>query len=223
MEGSAHIEEQEEQTIDLNMILTKCKRHWYWFVIGLALAGSVAYFYTWFTTPVYQASAELLIKEDKGSPSAGLQNDVLAQLNFLTGNSNVLNEIPILESRTIVGRAIRDLGLQSTYWVEGRYKNKEIYKHTPVLITPVFLKDSVKGAVIQVQLNSDHTFTLADEDSNRAKATDGSTVSLGSGTFFVKRNPAASDDSIRQVLVKVSSLPKTVTDFQKNHLLIMNS
>ena len=149
MDDSVNIKGEDEQAIDLNKILTTCKRHWYWFIVGLIVAMTGAFFYIRFAKPVYETSAELLIKDDKGSaPTASLQDDVLAQLNFLTGNSNILNEMPILQSRTIVGRAIKDLGLQSSYFINGRYQDKEIYQNTPVRVIPLVLKDSVNGAVL---------------------------------------------------------------------------
>lgn len=217
MEGSAFIKEQDEQAIDLNKILTKCKRHWYWFVIGLAIAFTCAFIYLRYSTPVYEAEAALLIKDDKQNSPSSLQDDVLAQLNFLTGNSNVLNEMAILRSRTIVGRAVRDLGLQSTYWITGRYKDQEIYNRTPVFVTPILLRDSVHGAILQIQILSNDSFLVKDESNHQVKVIGGSTFSINDGTFLVKRNPSAiSLDSVKMISVKISSLNKVVTLLQKN-------
>jgi capsular exopolysaccharide synthesis family protein len=218
MEGSVFIEEQDEQAIDLNKILTKYRRRWYWFVVGLIITFACAFIYLRYSTPVYQTSAALLIKNDKeSSPSSAMQDDVLAQLTFLTGNSNVLNEMAILKSRTIVGRAIRDLGLQSTYWITGRYKDKEIYNHTPVMITPILLRDSVHGTTLQIKVLSDKTFLVTDEANHEVKVTDGSTVSINDGTFLIEKNPSVvSLDSVSTVTVKIASLNKVVTDFQNN-------
>jgi len=216
MESAPNIDSQEEQSIDLNAVITTCKRHLYWFVIGLILAITAAFFYTRLAVPVYQTSAELLIKDDKGSPSSSsLQDDVLAQLSFLSGNSNILNEIPILESRTIVGRAIKDLGLQSSYFIKGRYHDQEIYKGTPVKVTPLVLNDSVNGAALDITVNPDQTYTVTDGDNNQARAASGKTVSLGSGTFLLQGNPTGSD-SIRALKVTVVSLNSAISAFQKN-------
>lgn len=219
MEGSAFIEGQGEQAIDLNKILTTCKRHWYWFIIGLTLAMIGAFFYTRFTTPVYETSAQLLIKDDKRSaPTSTLQDDVLAQLNFLTGNSNILNEMPILQSRTIVGRAIKDLGLQSSYFIKGRYQNVEIYKSTPVWVTPLLLKDSIKGTVLDIKVNSDQTYTVTDINNNQAKAVNGQTVNLSSGTYLFQTNPNARD-TFKEVIVNIVPLNLIISQFQKNLIL----
>lgn len=215
MENTPYVNNEEEQAINLNAILTTCKRHWYWFLIGLFLTFSAAFFYIRYSTPVYQTNAELLIKDDKGSSSSGLQDDVLAQLNFLTGNSNILNEMPILQSRTIVGRAVRDLGLQSSYFVKGRYKKTEIYKRTPVFVTPVLLKDSARGATLHIRVNGNHTYTVTDPDNHKMTAGAGATVSLNSGVFLLKAN-AEGGDSIRDIVVDIVSLNAAVSAFRKN-------
>lgn len=216
MEGTVFIEGQDEQTIDLNIILTKCKRNWYWFVAGLFLAMAGAFFYIQYATPVYETSASLLIKDGKGStPTSSLQDDVLAQLNFLTGNSNILNEMPILQSRTIVGRVIKDLGLQSSYYIEGRYQSKEIYKSTPVLVTPLILKDSVNGTVLTIKVDRGQTYTVIDSENNRVKVASGQMARLSSGTFLFQANPE-SKDTFKEVIVEVVPLNAAISHFQKN-------
>ena len=215
MESAPYIESQEEQSIDLNAVITTCKRHWYWFVIGLAVAMTAAFLYTRFAIPQYQTSAELLIKDDKGSPSSSLQDDVLAQLNFLSGNSNIQNEIPILQSRTIVGRAIKDLGLQAAYFIDGRYHDKEVYKSTPVFVTPLMLRDSVNGTTLNISVNPDQSYTVTDAENSRAKVVSGNTVSLESGIFLLQVNPAG-NDSIRALKVHIVSLHNAIAAFRNN-------
>lgn len=216
MDDSVNIKGEDEQAIDLNKILTTCKRHWYWFIVGLIVAMTGAFFYIRFAKPVYETSAELLIKDDKGSaPTASLQDDVLAQLNFLTGNSNILNEMPILQSRTIVGRAIKDLGLQSSYFINGRYQDKEIYQNTPVRVIPLVLKDSVNGAVLSIKVNSDRTYVVTDSDNKQVKVADGQTLSISSGTFLFQANLSGSQ-SFKEIIVNIVPLNTIIRRFQKN-------
>lgn len=216
MESSAYNEVPEEQTSDLNIIATKCKRHWHWFVIGLVVALIAAFFYIKVTAPVYQTTAELLIKDDKGS--AADQDDVLAQLNFLTGNSNILNEMPILQSRTIVSRVIRDLGLESSYFVKGRYRDREIYKNTPVFVTPLLLKDSVAGTSLEIKVNPDKSYTVTGAYNKSVTIANGKTVTLENGTFLLKAN-SEGNDSFNDIIVNVVSLKKAIANFRKDLIL----
>ena len=220
MEVTSYPDLPEEQAIDLRNIIKKCLHHWYWFVIGLLITFSVAYFYLRYTTPVYQTEAELLIKDDKGGiGSSGnvLQNDVLGQLSILAGNSNVQNEIAILSSRTIVGRAIRDLGLQTSYFIKGRVKSQEIYKKTPVLITPVFLKDSSHAQEINVTLDPDGSYTVSDEH-HSAKVEPGGSFTLDNGIFLIRSNPdpAFTDSVFKQIMVTVTPPGGLISQYQKD-------
>ena len=221
MEVTSYPELPEEQAIDLRNIIKKCLHHWYWFIIGLLIAFSIAYAYLRYTAPVYQTEAELLIKDDKGGISASsgsaLQNDVLGQLSMLAGNSNVQNEMAILSSRTIVGRAIRDLGFQTSYFIKGRVKSKEIYKKTPVLITPVFLKDSIHTQEINVALNPDRSYTVSDEH-HVDKVEPGGSFTLDNGIFLIRRNPdpVLTDSVFRQITVTVTPLSAVISRYQKD-------
>jgi len=168
-----------------------------------------------YSRPIYQTSAEILIKDDKEGPTSNMQNDVLAQLNFLTGNSNILNEMPILESRTIVGRTIKDLGLQSTYFISGRYHDREIYKRTPIWVTPLALTDSVSGTTLNIVSNADQTYSITDADHNKVTVAEGKIASLASGTFLLQSNPSAKD-TFKAVIVAVLPLNAAISKFQKN-------
>lgn len=220
MEVNSYPELPEEQAIDLRNIIKKCLHHWYWFVIGLLIAFSIAYFYLRYTAPVYQTEAELLIKDDKGgisTSSSALQNDVLGQLSMLAGNSNVQNEMAILSSRTIVGRAIRDLGLQTSYFIKGRIKSQEIYKKTPVLIIPVFLKDSVRPQEINVVPDTDGSYTVSDEH-HADKVEPGASFTLDNGIFLIRHNPdpVHTDSVFRQIMVTVTPLSAAISQYQKD-------
>jgi capsular exopolysaccharide synthesis family protein len=218
MEGSSFREAQEEQTINLRDILIKCSRYWYWLVTGLILAMAAAYLYIRYATPVYDTNAELLIKDDKSSGIAegDLQNDILGQLSLLSGNSNVQNEMAILQSRTIVERAVRDLGLRTSYFVEGRVKSQEIYTKTPVLVTPLFLKDSLQVQHLNVKVNQDRTYTLSD-DNSKMKVMSGKTATLSSGIYLVRDSPKkTTDTAYNQIQVIISPIRKVVSGLQEN-------
>lgn len=218
MENFSYPEIPEEQAIDLRSIVKKCAHHWYWFVIGLAIALTAAFLYLRYATPVYQTDAELLIKDDKGvggTTSNALQNDVLGQLSMLAGNSNVQNEMAILSSRTIIGKAIRDLGLQTSYFIKGRVKEQEIYLKSPVLVFPVFLKDSAEGQTMNILVHPDGAYTISDK-THSEKVADGGSVTLQNGVFLIKKNPDAKDSAYSQVMVVVSPFSAVVNAYQKD-------
>lgn len=218
MENFSYPEIPEEQAIDLRNILKKCAHRWYWFVTGLVIALTAASLYLRYATPVYQTDAELLIKDDKGMGGMsgnGLQNDVLGQLSMLAGNSNVQNEMAILSSRTIIGKAVKDLGLQTSYFIKGRVKEQEIYLKSPVFIIPVFLKDSAQGQEMNILVHPDGSYTVSDQ-AHSGKVSNGGSVTLQNGIFLVRKNPDAPDSTYSQVMAVVSPVSAVVNAYQKD-------
>lgn len=219
MEGTSYIEVQEEQSVNIRDVLRKCLRHWYWFVIGLILAFFAAWLYNRYTTPVYEVNAILLIKDDKspGGSSSDLQNDILSQLTLLTGSSNVQNEMAILQSRTLIGSVVKDLGLQTSYFAEGRVKNTSLYKHSPISITPVFLKDSTHSVNLGITYNPQkNTYTLSD-GTEEVTVEDGKIASLPGGSFLVRSNKTSRDTgSFGHVRTVITPLPVVVNNYKHN-------
>lgn len=220
MESTLNPEWQEEQPIDIRSVVKKCLRHWYWFAIGLALALAAAYIYLLHAAPVYQTDAELLIKDEKGingGSAGGMQNDVLNQLNILAGNSNVQNEMAILSSRTIVGKVVRDLGLQTSYFIKGKVRDEELYHQTPVFIIPVYLTDSIHDIPLTVTLNSNGSYTVTGPTTTQT-VQDGGSVNLPQGTLLIKKNTTGNAIGLplNQLQAVVSPFSPVVSRFRKD-------
>ena len=58
-------EEYQEDDIQLREILEKYLIHWKWFVLAVILCLFTAKIYLRYTTPQYQASTTILVKDDK--------------------------------------------------------------------------------------------------------------------------------------------------------------
>src|SRR5699024_11232167 len=96
-------QKQQEQEIDLIELFYKVIVHWRWFLIAIAVALTGAYIYVHITTPVYQASASVVIKDSEGSNKA--INDLFNQVspsNIAATNTQIKDELEILRLRTIV-------------------------------------------------------------------------------------------------------------------------
>lgn len=55
--------QMQEQEIDLIELFYKLLAHWRWFLLAAVVALTGAYIYVHVTTPVYQATASVVIKE----------------------------------------------------------------------------------------------------------------------------------------------------------------
>jgi uncharacterized protein involved in exopolysaccharide biosynthesis len=57
--------ENEEENIDLRKMFFSYLRYWYWFIFSIGFTVTVAFVYLRYTTPIYNISSVLLIKDEK--------------------------------------------------------------------------------------------------------------------------------------------------------------
>lgn len=121
---------EADDTINIRAEIEKYLIHWKWFVLGVLLALTIAFLFLRYATPQYSASAVILIKDDKKS-GASAELAVFEDLGLGTSGKNIDNEIEIIKSRKIIGDVIKNLGLNISYFSNGRIKETEVYKNTP--------------------------------------------------------------------------------------------
>ena len=63
-------EEKEEKT-DFHAVLFKYIIRWHWFAASVIICLAAAWLYLKYTTPVYNISASVIIKDDKKGGAAG--------------------------------------------------------------------------------------------------------------------------------------------------------
>ena len=64
-------DEEEKSSFDIKQIYTILVLNWKWFVLSIIICLGVAYIYLRYTTPIYQAQAKLLIKDETQSRNRG--------------------------------------------------------------------------------------------------------------------------------------------------------
>jgi capsular exopolysaccharide synthesis family protein len=114
---------------------------WKLIVVCVLIALSIAFIKVRYSTFLYQANATIKLKEDENSRSlaeiSSLQNGM-----FSSNLPNVVDEIEIIKSRSIVTEVVRDLKLHIRYFVNGKVKQIETYSNPPLNIN-FFMNDSL--------------------------------------------------------------------------------
>ena len=129
--------EQSEEQFNIQEILFRCLVHWPWFVFSVIVCIACAWGYLRLTTPVYNISATVLIKDDKkgGGTSMSSELERMGLDGFVSSSSNVDNEIEVLRSKSLSGEVVNNLGLFVTYIDEDEFPKKELYQTSPVLVS----------------------------------------------------------------------------------------
>jgi len=113
------------------MILSMFLPYWPLFalLIPACLIGAWGYLKT--TTPVYEAAATLIIKdENKGVDDS----KVLEAMNPFDSKKIVENELEIIKSRTIMTEVVKNLKLYAPIFEEKLFGSKEAYDSSPIVV-----------------------------------------------------------------------------------------
>ena len=153
-----NMNELDEEKVNYQELLFRYIIHWPWFVASLLVCLIGAWVYLHFQTPVYQASASIMIKDDKkggNSGSADLEN--LGLGGVITSAQSIDNEIEVLRSKTILKEVVNSLELYITYYDEDEFPKREMYKTSPVVVnlTAQEADKLPSAALIDMQLSSD--------------------------------------------------------------------
>ena len=129
--------ESKEENIDVKELLFKYLIHWPWFVGAVVACLIAAWVYLHVSTPVYNISATVLIKDDKKGGSAGMLSGLesLGLDGMISSSQNIDNEIEVLRSKTIVKEVVEDLGLYISYADKDEFPSKNLYKTSPVQVS----------------------------------------------------------------------------------------
>lgn len=111
------------QEVDYYKIGKILLSRWYWIAASVVVCVTVSYIYLWFTPKTYATSATLKIEEKKSefSDLVGIIN------NNDRGPSKIQSEIFVLQSRTLIVNAIKDLDYRVSFFISGRVRTTEVY------------------------------------------------------------------------------------------------
>jgi uncharacterized protein involved in exopolysaccharide biosynthesis len=125
---------QENKSVSLFVqILQKYLPFWPIFLLTVGVSLSVAYIYLRSQTPIYLASAKILLKDP--SKTSG-ESKLLENMSIFNEKKVVENELLVLRSAGLMGKVVKDLDLYVNYFNQGKVRVEELYKGS----SPIRLK-----------------------------------------------------------------------------------
>ncbi len=111
------------QEVDYYKIGKILLSRWYWIAASVVVCAAISYIYLWYTPKTYATSATLKIEEKKSefSDLVGIIN------NNDRGPSKIQSEIFVLQSRTLILNAIKDLDCRVSFFISGRVRTSDVY------------------------------------------------------------------------------------------------
>ena len=189
---------QQEEEINLREEFEKYIRYWPWFIGCVLICVSTAFLYLRYTTPVYQSTATIIIKDEK---KGGVMSELAAfeDMGLFSGmGSNSLeNEMGILRSKRLMTDVVRKLGINTRYFQEGNIRITELYENKPIEIQFLQVDEqklqSRASSYIISETRKKKLLLIDQSTEENIEVSYGEPLSLYFGTLVINK----SDDSLR--------------------------
>ncbi len=134
IEEKEYLESEEQSGFNFREIYSMVILNWQWFIVSLILCLGLAYVYLKYTTPVYQVSTKLLVKDNSNNRSYSSRSIIqtMDNLGMMSNSNGIDNEIEILKSTLISEEAVKALDLHTMYYRKGRLRWHFLYKTQPI-------------------------------------------------------------------------------------------
>ncbi len=124
-----NIIKNEESTI--KQLLDKIVPYWPVFIILSILGLGAAFVYIKLTTPLYEATATMIIKDEKKGND---DSKLMESLNMINSKKIIENEIEVLQSRTLMNDVVIKLKLYAPISQKGNIRDISAYTISPIAI-----------------------------------------------------------------------------------------
>lgn len=196
-------------------------KKWRWFIFIPFLFAVLMYLLINTLAPQYRIESTVLIKDAKANGSMSLLRD-LSGLGGLS-NDGVDNEIEIFKSKSIMKTVIKELGIETSVYQKGFFRDREIYNQTsPIIVKVINEKPDQEffEKPIDVKINGNNLI-LSSEELNKPITTQyGKTISLPFVNIIILKNDKydiykTDGEYIKEMKISLRPLEKSVRDYQE--------
>lgn len=131
MEMDKNIITEEKETNMGQQLMAKYLPYWPLLVLFILLSVAAAYGYLKYATPIYEASATIIIKDET---RGGSEDAKLIESLVIASKKTIENEIEVLHSRSLMEKVVKAQRLYASYLKEGKLRKGDAYALTPIVI-----------------------------------------------------------------------------------------
>jgi tyrosine-protein kinase Etk/Wzc len=183
-----------EKTIDINRLMMVLTVRWYFPVIGILLAVSIAYLQLRYTKPIYSAKLTMKFDDDKG----GSMNDLFKYGRVSGRIENLLKtEAEVMKSRSMAKRVLIDLNMDISAFAVGDIVTSRLYPNRFFECRILHLDSSEIGHSFSVRFSNSGTFHMLSKNGTESKIeySSSDTIHLGKSSFLI----IADKEGVRQI------------------------
>jgi len=153
---------EETDGFNLQRLLVKFLIHWPWFLVSVVLFVVLALIDIRYKTPIYRIDGAVLITEEtRSKPKTGTVD--LQNLGIISMTNNFDNEVEILQSRSLVRKVVRDLGLYVNVSRKRAFASSvSLYKNCPleIYVSPEVADTLPTSIFMQIKCHPDGTYDI---------------------------------------------------------------
>lgn len=141
--------QEEEQSIDFRAWFIRILNNWYWFLFSAVVCLAAGFLYVKHTAPTYNVDATIVLRAGTSRSTSASQRELAT---LMGGNTDRVldDELAVMNSKTLMRDAVRNLGLQLTYQAKTTWRWVTLY---PEATSPIRLEcsemmlDTIKGSL----------------------------------------------------------------------------
>ena len=149
----------EEEKINIKKIFHKLISKWYYFPLGLLITLPLAFAFIRMSEPKYQIRASLLLKSEDGTGYG--PGRFLKGMELFNANTDLEDEIGIINSFANVEGAIKRLNFGISYYTEKNFRKTEHYGNTPFTIDLDSSANQLVGIPIYIERLSNSKYMVS--------------------------------------------------------------
>lgn len=183
--------------IDFSRTIYEIRKHWRYFLISFIVVMGIAVFYWQKKSKVYAFHAEMLIEQTEGPAAGGMMAMMKSFSMGSLGGGSVDDELVVLKSRSLLNQLIAELDLNYNYIDKSSFRDKNLYRETPVKISAdrASLDKMLDGFTVKLTLHPDGTVDATVKDGIFSTAFEGKNLQLpvdfkyGDNSFRLEKTP----------------------------------
>ena len=152
-----------DEIIDFRQILFKIIKNWFWILLSLLVALTIAFAYNRYSTELFRSETSILIKEDNSLITA---SDLLYDQRY-SSKKSLENKELMIKSYPLIYKTLQDLSFNIAYFIEGNIKGTETYDAPIILICVNTIP--LEGKVLKVHIIDDDRFAIIDVFNQKEK------------------------------------------------------
>jgi len=155
------MQENKSEYEQIKDLIYLCLKHWYYFVISMAICLFIAFVYLRTKTPVMKVAAQVSLRHDEsmmGGSSMGRNQSVLSAFGLGGGSQNIEDEVSKMGSQGYLRKIVVKYALNFDYKQSKFFGliKKELYDQSPLILSiDEAVSDTIAPMLITMNVEKD--------------------------------------------------------------------